>query len=68
MKASEVMTRQVIAGAPDTPVKEVAKLMVDQRISAVPVMGCGKLVGITPKEYSGKQWYCAPLGFCGKRQ
>jgi CBS domain-containing protein len=46
MKASDIMTRQVVAVAPDTPVREVAKLMVDQRISAVPVMDHGKLVGI----------------------
>ena len=46
MKASDIMTRQVIAVAPDTPVWEVAKLMVDQRISGVPVMDHGKLVGI----------------------
>jgi hypothetical protein len=46
MKASQVMTRHVIAVAPDTPVGEVAKLMVDQRISGMPVMDHGKLVGI----------------------
>ena len=46
MKASQIMTRHVIAVAPDTPVGEVAKLMVDQRISGVPVMDHGKLVGI----------------------
>ena len=46
MKASEVMTRDVIAVGPDTPVREVAKLMVDQRISGVPVMDHGELVGI----------------------
>jgi len=46
MKASEIMTREVVAVAPDTPVRDVAKLMVDQRISGVPVMDHGKLVGI----------------------
>lgn len=46
MKASEIMTREVVAVAPDTPVREVAKLMVDQRISGMPVMDHGKLVGI----------------------
>lgn len=46
MKASEIMTRGVIAVTPDTPVRDVAKLMVDQRISGVPVIDDGKLVGI----------------------
>lgn len=46
MKASDIMTRHVIAVAPDTLVREVAELMVDQRISGVPVMDHGKLVGI----------------------
>jgi len=46
MKASDIMTREVVAVAPDTPVREVAKLMVDERISGVPVMDHGKLVGI----------------------
>lgn len=46
MKASEIMTRDVIAVGSDTPVREVAKLMVDQRISGMPVIDNGKLVGI----------------------
>lgn len=46
MKASQIMTPHVIAVAPDTPVGEVAKLMVDQRISGILVMDHGKLVGI----------------------
>ena len=46
MKASEIMMRDVVAVAPDTPVRDVAKLMVDQRISGVPVIDHGRLVGI----------------------
>ena len=46
MKASEIMTREVVAVTPDTPIRDVAKLMVDQRISGVPVIDQGKLVGI----------------------
>ena len=46
MKASEIMTREVLGVAPDTPILEVAKLMVDQRISGVPVIDHSKLVGI----------------------
>jgi CBS domain-containing protein len=40
MKASEIMARDVVA-----VVRDVAKLMVDQRISGVPVIDHGKLVG-----------------------
>jgi CBS domain-containing protein len=47
MKASQVMTPHVIAAAPGTPVGEVAKLMFDQRISGMPVMDHGELVGIS---------------------
>ena len=46
MKASEIMTREVVAVFPDTPVRDVARLMVDHRISGVPVIDHGKLVGI----------------------
>ena len=46
MKASEIMTREVVAVSPDTPVRDVARLMVDHRISGVPVIDHGKLVGI----------------------
>lgn len=46
MKASDIMTREVVAVAPDTPVREVAQLMVDHHISGVPVIEHGKLVGI----------------------
>lgn len=46
MKASEIMTREVVAVASDTPIRDVAKLMVDRRISGVPVIDHGKLVGI----------------------
>jgi CBS domain-containing protein len=46
MKASEIMTRGVIAVSPETPVRDVAKLMVEQRISGVPVVDDGRLIGI----------------------
>jgi CBS domain-containing protein len=38
MKAHEVMTRNVITVRPDTPVQEIAALMVDNHISGVPVV------------------------------
>ena len=46
MEARDVMTPDVISVGPDMPVAQVAKLMVDNRISAMPVVKDGKLVGI----------------------
>jgi CBS-domain-containing membrane protein len=47
MQAHDVMTPQVIAVEPDTDVREIAKLLVEHRISAVPVVDkSGKVVGI----------------------
>ncbi len=47
MKAREVMTREVVAVTPDTPVGEVAKLLRDHGISAVPVVAeAGMPVGM----------------------
>ena len=46
MDASAVMTRNVVAVGPETPVSEVAKAMLENRISAVPVLEGGALVGI----------------------
>lgn len=45
--ARDVMTTQVITVAPDTPVKEIAQLLLTHHISGVPVVSPeGKLVGI----------------------
>ncbi|MGD9805372.1 MAG: CBS domain-containing protein [Hyphomicrobiaceae bacterium] len=47
MKASEVMTRDVITVGPKTSVRDIAALMAKNRISGVPVIDdAGKLVGI----------------------
>jgi len=47
MKARDVMVSQVITVKPNSTVREVAKTLVDRRISAVPVVDdAGKLVGI----------------------
>ncbi|HEX6207277.1 MAG TPA: CBS domain-containing protein [Actinomycetota bacterium] len=42
----DVMTVGVVTAAPDTPVKELAALMVGARISGIPVVEDGKVVGI----------------------
>lgn len=47
MKVKELMTREVVTVAPDTPLREVAKRMVARGISGVPVCeDDGALVGI----------------------
>lgn len=46
MKASDIMTSPVITVGPDTLVRHIAGLLFEHRISAVPVLEKGKLVGI----------------------
>jgi len=47
MKAADVMTTRVITVAADQPVNEIARLLLDHRISAVPVVDAdGRLLGI----------------------
>ena len=46
MKASDIMTSRVITVGPDTAVRHIAGLLFEHRISAVPVLEKGKLVGI----------------------
>lgn len=47
MKVKDVMTTGVAAVTPETPVKEVARLLVDRRISGVPVVDAeGVVLGV----------------------
>jgi CBS domain-containing protein len=46
MKASEVMEPEVLSVGPETRVSDVARALLSRRISAVPVVENGKLVGI----------------------
>lgn len=47
MKVADVMTRTVVAVRPETPLKEVAALMVERGISGVPVVNAdGAVVGV----------------------
>jgi CBS domain-containing protein len=47
MQAQDVMTTKVVAVAPNTPVTEIAKLLLERQISAVPVVSDDRqLVGI----------------------
>lgn len=45
-RASEVMTRDVFTVRPDTPVSEIAGLLVREDINRVPVVDEGEVVGI----------------------
>lgn len=48
-RARDVMTKDVIAVAPDTPLTEIAALLEKYHIKRVPVMEDGKLVGIVSR-------------------
>jgi CBS domain-containing protein len=47
MRAHQIMTRDVITVGPDASMREAASLMLDRRISGLPVLDKdGKLIGI----------------------
>ncbi|HME27746.1 MAG TPA: CBS domain-containing protein [Acetobacteraceae bacterium] len=46
MNAADVMTPDVICAAPDTPLPELVRLMLDNQVSALPVIADGQIVGI----------------------
>jgi CBS domain-containing protein len=46
MEARDVMTTNVITVEPETRVQEIAKSLIENHISAVPVLENGRLVGI----------------------
>lgn len=46
MKARDVMTSPVITVGPDTSVRRIAALLLEHRVSALPVLAKGRLVGI----------------------
>jgi len=46
MKAKDIMTTPVVTVTPDTPVRDIARLLFERRISGVPVVDNGQLVGI----------------------
>jgi CBS domain-containing protein len=47
MRIQEIMTRDVITVAPETPLKDVARLLIENRISGVPVCGAnGNVLGV----------------------
>jgi len=47
MKTADIMVTNVVSVGPDTPVREIASLMIDRRISGVPVVDANRhVVGI----------------------
>ncbi len=50
MRVEELMTRAVVTARPETPLKEVGALLVDNRISGVPVVdAAGAVLGVVSK-------------------
>ena len=74
MNAADVMTTNVISVAPDTSVREVARILHVNRISAVPVVeGAGRVVGMVSEgdlirhgapggEHGGSWWLASFAG------
>lgn len=48
-KVGEICAREVITCSPDTPVEEVASLMVEHKIHLVPVLEGERLVGVVAR-------------------
>lgn len=48
-KVGEICTREVATCAPDTPVGEIAGLMVDRAAHLIPVVDQGKVVGVVAR-------------------
>ena len=46
MKTAEIMTEPVVSVSPEATIEEAARLMVEKRISGLPVLDAGNLVGI----------------------
>lgn len=46
MKVRDLMTTEPVTTTPDTPLKEAARLMVQHKVSGLPVVRGGKVVGI----------------------
>ncbi len=56
LTVGEVMTRGVVTIAPDRPAEEAARLMLERRIGALPVVEDGRLVGIITETDLLRAW------------
>jgi CBS domain-containing protein len=72
MQAGQLMTRDVVSVSPDTPTHEIARLLLEHRISAVPVVdAAGLAVGMVsegdligrdePERKARRDWWLALL-------
>ena len=50
MNVGDIMTREVVSVAPETPVSEIANLLYQYKICGVPVVQDGQIVGIVTEE------------------
>ena len=75
MKAKDIMTTPVVTITPDTSVREIAALLLERRISAVPVVEGGQLVGLvsegdllhrheigTDRGWPARSWWLGLIG------
>lgn len=46
VRVEDMMTREVVSVRPETPVREIARLLLDQGLTGVPVIGAEGLIGI----------------------
>jgi len=49
VNVEELMTEDVITISPDTPVEDIATIMVEEEVNRIPVVESGKLVGIVTR-------------------
>jgi CBS domain-containing protein len=50
-RVAEIMTYDIISAEPDTPVSDIAILLVHHRIKRVPIVRNGKLVGLVSRAH-----------------
>ena len=50
VKVKQAMTPDPVTVAPDTPIEDIATLMVEMKYHSLPVLSAGRLVGIVGKE------------------
>jgi CBS domain-containing protein len=79
MRVRDVMTQDVTTVAPDTDLRDVAALLVQERTSGVPVVERGRVVGVVSERdilfMRGRSWpsstgspasSASPRGFTGR--
>ena len=66
MKAKDIMTIPVFTVAPDTPVLDIAGLLFERQISAVPVVEDGRVVGLVSEGDLLTDARSAPMAACPK--